>query len=55
MLSELRKGETIPGLFDRLMASKQIGRDGNKLTFVPAPDVGWRIPTPTTPPTPPNQ
>ena len=45
MLSELREGETIPELFDRLMASKQITRDGDKLTFVPAPkapDVGWQ-------------
>jgi hypothetical protein len=43
IISELRVGENIPGLFDRLMASKQIGRDGNKLKFVPAPkapDVG---------------
>ena len=54
MLSELREGETIPELFDRLMASKQITRDGNKLTFVPAPapGVGFKI---LNPPTPPNQ
>jgi hypothetical protein len=55
MISELRVGENIPGLFDRLMASKQITRDGNKLKFVPAPkapDVGYKI---MNPPTPPNQ
>ena len=53
MLSELREGETIPELFDRLMASKQITRDGDKLTFVPArePDVGYKILNPPTPPT----
>ena len=50
IISEMRVGENIPRLFDRLMASKQITRDGNKLKFepAPAPDVGYKILNPPT-------